>query len=85
MEVWYHNENPYPFVPQDVLDRTDSVRASLANKYCDPAIAANLFEETLDEFLLCDDQGINVVAIEHLKLEHEGWEHDLSLTEPTEV
>lgn len=65
MEVWYHNENPYPFVPQDVLDRADSVRASLANKYCDPAIAANLFEETLDEFLLCDDQGINVVAIEH--------------------
>ena len=30
-----------------------------------PAIAADLFEETLDEFLLCDDLGINVVAIEH--------------------
>ena len=27
MEVWYHNENPYPFVPQDVLDRADSVPA----------------------------------------------------------
>jgi alkanesulfonate monooxygenase SsuD/methylene tetrahydromethanopterin reductase-like flavin-dependent oxidoreductase (luciferase family) len=65
MEVWYHNENPYPFVPQDVLDRADSVRASLPNKYCDPALAANLFEETLDEFMLCDDLGINVVAIEH--------------------
>jgi len=25
------------------------------------------------------------VAIEHIKLENEGWEHDLSLTEPTEV
>ncbi len=65
MEVWYHNENPYPFVPQDVLDRADSVRASLPNKYCDPALAANLFEETLDEFMLCDDLGMNVVAIEH--------------------
>ena len=65
MEIWYHNENPYPFVPQDVLDRADSVRASLPNRYCDPAIAANLFEETLDEFMLCDDLGINVVAIEH--------------------
>src|SRR5712691_2502361 len=20
MDVWYHNENPYPFVPQEVLD-----------------------------------------------------------------
>jgi alkanesulfonate monooxygenase SsuD/methylene tetrahydromethanopterin reductase-like flavin-dependent oxidoreductase (luciferase family) len=41
------------------------VRASLPNKYCDPKIAADLFEEVLDEFLLCDDQGLNVVAIEH--------------------
>ena len=65
MEVWYHNENPYPFVPQDVLDRADSVRASLPNKYCDPQVAADLFEETFDEFMLCDECGINVVAIEH--------------------
>ena len=28
------------------------------------------------------DAGTNAVAIEHIKLEHEGWEHDLSLTEP---
>ena len=65
MDAWFHNENPYPFVPQDVLDRADSVRASLPNKYCDPHMAADLFEQTLDEFLLCDDLGINVVAIEH--------------------
>jgi alkanesulfonate monooxygenase SsuD/methylene tetrahydromethanopterin reductase-like flavin-dependent oxidoreductase (luciferase family) len=65
MDVWYHNENTYPFVPQEVLDRVDSVRACLPNKYCDPRIAADLFEETLDEFMLCDDQGLNVVAIEH--------------------
>ena len=65
MDVWYHNEITYPFVPQEVLDRADSVRASLPNKYCDPKIAADLFEESLDEFLLCDDLGINVVAIEH--------------------
>ena len=44
---------------------TDSVRASLPNRYCDPQIAADLFEEVLDEFLLCDDLGLNVVAIEH--------------------
>jgi alkanesulfonate monooxygenase SsuD/methylene tetrahydromethanopterin reductase-like flavin-dependent oxidoreductase (luciferase family) len=65
MDAWFHNENTYPFVPQEVLDRADSVRASLPNKYCDPRLAADLFEQTLDEFLLCDDQGLNVVAIEH--------------------
>ena len=65
MDVWYQCEIPYPFVPQEVLDRADSVRASLPSKYCDPAIAADLFEECLDEFMLCDAHGINVVAIEH--------------------
>jgi alkanesulfonate monooxygenase SsuD/methylene tetrahydromethanopterin reductase-like flavin-dependent oxidoreductase (luciferase family) len=65
MDAWYHNEITYPFVPQEILDRADSVRASLPNKYCDPKIAADLFEESLDEFLLCDDEGLNVVAIEH--------------------
>ncbi len=65
MDAWYQCENPYPFVAQDILDRADSVRASLPNKYCDPRIAADLFEEVLDEFMLCDDHGLNVVAIEH--------------------
>ena len=65
MDAWYQCENPYPFVPQEILDRADSVRASLPNRYCDPKVAADLFEEVLDEFLLCDDHGLNVCAIEH--------------------
>ncbi|MFY0611467.1 MAG: LLM class flavin-dependent oxidoreductase [Hyphomicrobiaceae bacterium] len=65
MQVWFHNEITYPFVAQEVLDGADSVRASLPNRYCDPKVAADLFEECLDEFLLCDDLGLNVVAIEH--------------------
>jgi phage tail-like protein len=31
------------------------------------------------------DAGGNAVAIEHIKIENEGWEHDLTLSEPTEV
>jgi alkanesulfonate monooxygenase SsuD/methylene tetrahydromethanopterin reductase-like flavin-dependent oxidoreductase (luciferase family) len=65
MRAWYLNENPYPFVPQHVLDSADSVRGSLPNKFCDPKVAADLFEEALDEYLLCDDIGINVVSNEH--------------------
>ncbi|SRR6266542_3940237 len=31
------------------------------------------------------DAGSNAVALEHIKLENEGWEHDLSLGEPDEL
>ena len=65
MEAWFHCENPYPFVPDSVLDGADSVRASLPNRYCDPEVAARLFEETLDEYLLCDELGLNITSSEH--------------------
>src|SRR3954451_13878990 len=65
MQAWYHCENVYPFVPKEVLEAAESVRASLPNKYCDPKVAADLFAEWLDEHMLCDDLGINVVSIEH--------------------
>jgi alkanesulfonate monooxygenase SsuD/methylene tetrahydromethanopterin reductase-like flavin-dependent oxidoreductase (luciferase family) len=65
MDAWWQCEVPYPFVPQEVLNASDSVRASLPNKYCDPKVAADLFEEVIDEFLLCDDLGLNVLAVEH--------------------
>jgi phage tail-like protein len=31
------------------------------------------------------DAGANAVAIEHIRVENEGWEHDLTLTEPTQT
>src|SRR5882672_3913194 len=62
MDAWWQCEVPYPFVPPDVLNAADSVRASLPNRYCDPKMAADLFEEVIDEFLLCDDLGMNVLA-----------------------
>jgi phage tail-like protein len=31
------------------------------------------------------DGGANAIAIEHIKLENEGWERDTTLTEPTEI
>ncbi len=65
MKAWYLCECPYPFVPQEVLDSADSVRASLPNHYVDPRRAADLYHEVLDEFLLCDELGINVISNEH--------------------
>src|ERR1700684_4304264 len=65
MDAYWQCEIPYPFVPDEVLDATDSVRASLPNRYCDPKVAARLFEETLDEYLLCDELGLNITSSEH--------------------
>jgi alkanesulfonate monooxygenase SsuD/methylene tetrahydromethanopterin reductase-like flavin-dependent oxidoreductase (luciferase family) len=65
MDAWWQCEIPYPFVPREVLAAAESVRGSLPNRYCDPRVAADLFEEVIDEFLLCDDLGLNVLAIEH--------------------
>lgn len=65
MDAWWQCEIPYPFVPPAVLDGADSVRGSLPSKYCDPKVSADLFEEVIDEFMLCDDLGLNVLAVEH--------------------
>jgi alkanesulfonate monooxygenase SsuD/methylene tetrahydromethanopterin reductase-like flavin-dependent oxidoreductase (luciferase family) len=65
MDAWWMCEVPYPHVPKAVLDAADSVRASLPNRYCDPRVAADLFAEAIDEYLLCDEMGLNVCATEH--------------------
>jgi alkanesulfonate monooxygenase SsuD/methylene tetrahydromethanopterin reductase-like flavin-dependent oxidoreductase (luciferase family) len=65
MELWNHCENPYPFVPAEVLDAAPSVRASLPNKYCEPEIAARLYDEVFEEYQHCDDIGLNIVTNEH--------------------
>ena len=44
---------------------TGSARANLPSRYCDPAVAARLYDECLDEYLLCDELGLNVVVNEH--------------------
>ncbi len=65
MQLWNHCENPYPFVPNEVLEQAESVRASLPNKYCDPKIAARLYDEVFEEYELCDELGLNIVTNEH--------------------
>ena len=50
------------------------------------AIAYNVFRCWVSEFQSLPDldANANAVAIQHIKLENEGWERDLSVTEPTE-
>jgi phage tail-like protein len=50
------------------------------------AIAYNVYRCWVSEFLALPDMdaNANAVAIQHIKLENEGWARDLSVTEPTE-
>ena len=50
------------------------------------ALAYNIHRCWVSEYQALPDfdANANAVAIQHLKLENEGWERDLSVTEPTE-
>ena len=63
------------------------VRIELLNEAGQPAHRYVVHRCWVSEFQgLPDlDAGGNAVAIEHVKLENEGWEHDLTLSEPQEV
>ena len=51
------------------------------------AISYHLFRCWVSEYQALPDldASANAVAIEHIKLENEGWERDTSVTEPTET
>jgi len=63
------------------------VRVELLNEQGQPVHRYVVHRAWVSEYQAMPDldAGTNAVAIEHIKIEHEGWEHDLSLTEPTEV
>jgi phage tail-like protein len=50
------------------------------------ALAYNVYRCWVSEYLALPDldANANAVAIQHIKLENEGWARDLSVTEPTE-
>jgi phage tail-like protein len=62
------------------------VRIDLLNEEGQPALRYLVHRCWVSEFQALPDldAGANAVAIEHIKLENEGWEQDTSLTEPTE-
>jgi phage tail-like protein len=56
------------------------------NEAGQPAIAYKVYRCWVSEYQALPDldANANAVAIEHLRLETEGWERDASVTEPTE-
>lgn len=63
MYCWHFTEMPYPNLPD--LDTVTSVRVNLPNKHFDPKLGADLYNRYLDEHLIADDLGLNIMLNEH--------------------
>ncbi|MCC6393703.1 MAG: phage tail protein [Bryobacterales bacterium] len=72
---------------QSLKNLRKEIRIELLNEAGQPVHRYLVHRCWVSEFqALADlDAGGNSVVIEHIKLENEGWEHDLTLTEPAEV
>ncbi len=63
MDAWYFTEMPYPHLPP--LDEITTMRVSLPSKLYDPKIGADLYNRYLDEYMVADDEGLNMMVNEH--------------------
>ena len=63
------------------------IRIELLNEQGQPVHRYLVHRAWVSEFQALPDldAGTNAIAIEHIKLENEGWERDLTLAEPTET
>lgn len=62
MQAWHFTEMPYPDLPYAELKQTG---VTLPNRYFDPKVGADLYHRYLDEHLLADELGINIMLNEH--------------------
>ena len=63
MFAWHFTEMPYPHLPP--LEPIESTRVTLPNRLFDPKIGAALYNRYLDEHLLADELGLNIMLNEH--------------------
>ncbi|HUZ75905.1 MAG TPA: LLM class flavin-dependent oxidoreductase [Stellaceae bacterium] len=63
MKVWHFSENAYPYLPP--ADTYDSVRVTLPNRHYDPARGAALYDRFFDEWLIAEDEGLELMMNEH--------------------
>jgi phage tail-like protein len=83
-KVWNFGAGPGSEV--SLADFRKDIRIELYNEADQLVLAYNVFRCWVSEYQALPELDANggVVAIEHIKLETEGWERDTSVTEPTE-
>jgi phage tail-like protein len=72
---------------QSLKNLRREIRIELLNEEGQPVYRYIVHRCWVSEFQALPDldAGANAVALEHIKIENEGWERDLSLSEPTET
>ena len=72
---------------QSLKNLRKNIRIELLNEAGQPVHRYFVYNCWVSEYQAVSDLdgGGNAIAIEHIKLENEGWEHDPSLKEPTQI
>jgi len=83
-KVWNYNSGPGSEV--SLADFRKTVTIELYNEAGQLVISYKVYRAWVSEFQALPDldANANAVAIQHIKLENEGWERDYGVTEPTE-
>ncbi|MGH2507718.1 MAG: LLM class flavin-dependent oxidoreductase, partial [Ktedonobacteraceae bacterium] len=63
MRVYHFTECAYPYFPPE--DQYESVRVSMPNRAYDPKVGADLYHRYVDEWMLADDEGLDIMVNEH--------------------
>lgn len=63
MKFWYFSETAYPYLPPE--DTYPSIRVTLPNANYDPQAGAALYDRYLDEWLIAESEGFNLMLNEH--------------------
>ena len=63
MEAWHFTEMPYPYLPP--AETLSSYRVNIPSKLFDPKLGAELYNRYLDEHMIADDLGLNMMLNEH--------------------
>jgi hypothetical protein len=63
MRAWFFSENAYHLLPD--AREYDSIRVKLPNRYYDPKIGADLYHRFIDEWLLAEELGLEIMVNEH--------------------
>ncbi len=63
MQAWFFSENAYHLLPDSSV--YDSIRVQLPNRYYDPKLGADLYHRFIDEWMIAEDLGLEIMVNEH--------------------
>lgn len=63
MRAWFFSENAYPHLPPE--EEYESIRVTLPNRLYDPKLGAQLYDRYIDEWLMAEEEGLDIMLNEH--------------------